>query len=167
MIFQALIRRRQYLLTLVTIILSILFSLPVVAGFSPTVFKSNPPSLVTESIVAKQSLTIAQGQHSVSFWQQLNLTDEQQQQIKIIHSRYRQEISQKKDNLAKLQRQLSDMMVGTAPIELLRAKNQQLSDLQQKISTLRFECMLATREILTPLQREKFRELVNSQLSDD
>lgn len=167
MIFQALIRRRQYLLTLVTIILSILCSLPVVAGSFIPVPESYPFSVITKSIVAEKPLTIAQRKHSFSLWQQLNLTAEQQQQIKRIHSRYRQRLSQKRDNLAKLQRQLSDMMVGTAPVELLRAKNQQLSVLHQEIGSLRFESMLATREILTPQQRDKFRELVNSELADD
>ncbi|MEM7760985.1 MAG: hypothetical protein AAF298_23070, partial [Cyanobacteria bacterium P01_A01_bin.40] len=61
----------------------------------------------------------------------------------------------------------SDMMVGTEPVELLRAKNQQLNNLRQEIGALRFESMLATREILTPQQREKFRDLVNSRQTDD
>ncbi|MEL6911717.1 MAG: hypothetical protein AAFO85_16140, partial [Cyanobacteria bacterium J06598_4] len=56
--------------------------------------------------------------------------------------------------------QLSDMMVGTESVELLRAKNHQLNTLRQEIGSLRFESMLATREILTPQQRQKFRELV-------
>ena len=54
------------------------------------------------------------------------------------------------------------MMVGTEPIELLQAKNQQLSSLRLKMESLHFESMLAIREILTPQQRQKFRELVKN-----
>ncbi len=171
MIFQALVRRRPYLLTFVTIIFSIICSLPVVAGSSLSGLKSHIPNLRRGAIVVEQPLplplTVAQHKQSFGLFQQLNLTAEQQQQIKRIHTRYRQEILQKRNSIAKLQQQLSDMMVGTEPVELLRTKNQQLNILHQEIGTLRFESMLATREILTPQQREKFRELVNSRLTND
>ena len=56
-------------------------------------------------------------------------------------------------------------MVGTEPANLIRAKNQQLVSLRQEIGELRFESMLATREILTPQQRQKFRKIIESQLT--
>ncbi len=167
MIFLALVRRRRYLLTLVTIALCIICSLPVFASSSLSALKSQTPFLGTEEIIADTAQIIAQQQQSFNLFQQLDLTEEQQQQIKQIHSQYRQEILQKKGNIAKLQQRLSDMMVGTEPEELLRATNRQLNALRQEIGTLRFESMLATREILTPQQRKKFRELVNSRLIGD
>ena len=154
-------------LTLVTITFCIICSFPVVASSSLPVLKSQTPFLRTEAILADRAQIIAQQKQSFSLLQQLDLTEEQQQQIKQIHLRYRQEILQKKGNIAKLQQQLSDMMVGTEPEELLRATNRQLNALRQEMGTLRFESMLATREILTPRQREKFRELVNSRLIGD
>ncbi|MEL6931020.1 MAG: Spy/CpxP family protein refolding chaperone, partial [Cyanobacteria bacterium J06600_6] len=99
-------------------------------------------------------------EQKVSLFQQLNLTGEQQQQIKQIQLRYQQQLVKKKQHIAKLQQQLSDMMVGTETVELLRAKNQRLSRARQELGSLRFESMLATREILTLQQRQKFRELV-------
>lgn len=168
MIFQALVRRRPYLLTFFAIIFSIICSLPVVADSSLSGLKNHIPNSRRGTIIAEKPLTVAQHkQSSLSLFQQLNLTAEQQQQIKRIHTRYRQEILQKRNSIAKLQQQLSDMMVGTEPVALLRAKNQQLNILHQEIGTLRFESMLATREILTPQQREKFRELVNSRSTND
>ena len=167
MVFLAFVRKRRYLLTLVTITFSIICSLPVVASSSLPALKSQAPFLRTDAILADRAQIIAQQQQSFSLLQQLDLTEEQQQQIKQIHRRYKQEILQKKSNIAKLQQQLSDMMVGTEPEELLRATNRQLNALRQEIGTLRFESMLATREILTPRQREKFRELVNSRLIGD
>ena len=96
---------------------------------------------------------------------QLNLSSIQKDRIKRIHHQYKQQIIRKKSNLSILEQQLSDLMVGTESVELIRAKNRQLVDLRQEIGQLRFESMLATREILTPQQRQKFREIIESQLA--
>ena len=157
MIFQAFVRRQRYLLTIAAIALSILYSLPVFAGSFPSLWHSEwhlpRPTIVADA-------TPVRSRQAVSLFRQLNLTSEQQQEIKRIHLRYQKQVHSKKQNIAKLQQQLSDMMVGTEPTELLRAKNQQLNTLRQQMGMLRFESMLATREILTPQQRLKFRELV-------
>jgi len=159
MIFQALVRRQRYLLTLVAIALSILYSLPVVAS-SFWSLRADDFSPLTRVLITQQTPSTAP--EKVSLFQQLNLSSEQQQQIKQIHRRYRQKTLKNKQRIAKLQQQLSDMMVGTEPVALLRAKNQELNRLRQEMGTLHFESMLATREILTLQQRQKFRELVNS-----
>ena len=159
---QILVRRRRYLLTIIVTILLVIYSFPVFASSSLHDYVSQ---WQTEIVVANNFPLVTQRTQSVSLFQQLNLTEEQHQQIKQIHRQYKQQIIRKKNTIAKLQQQLSDMMVGNESVEVLRAKNQQLSLLRQEIGTLRFESMLATREILTPQQRQKFRELVNSQLT--
>ena len=158
---QILVRRRRYLLTIIVTILLVIYSFPVFATSSLYDYISRWKT----EVVANNFPLVAQRTQSVSLFQQLNLTEEQHQQIKQIHRQYKQQIIRKKNAIAKLQQQLSDMMVGNESVEVLRAKNQQLSLLRQEIGTLRFESMLATREILTPQQRQKFRELVNSQLT--
>ncbi|WP_237743580.1 Spy/CpxP family protein refolding chaperone [Pleurocapsa sp. PCC 7319] len=115
--------------------------------------------------IADSSVSVTESQKPFNLLQQLNLTSEQQQQIRQIHRKYRQKIRQKKQSLTVLQQQLSDMMVGTETVELIRAKNQQLLALRQEIEKLRFESMLATREILTLSQRQKFREIMESHLA--
>ena len=162
---QILVRRRRYLLTIVVTILLVVYSFPVFASSSLSSLYSYASRWKTEVAFANNFSLVAQRNQSVSLFQQLNLTEEQHQQIKQIHRQYKQQIIRKKNTIAKLQQQLSDMMVGDESVEVLRAKNQQLSLLRQEIGTLRFESMLATREILTPQQRQKFRELVNSQLT--
>ncbi|MCC0177032.1 Spy/CpxP family protein refolding chaperone [Waterburya agarophytonicola K14] len=117
------------------------------------------------SAIADNSLTTVKQQHSSSLLNQLNLTNQQKDRIKQIHQQYKQQILKKKNNLTILQQQLSDLMVGTESVELIRAKNQQLITLRQEIGELRFESMLATREILTPQQRQKFREIIESQVA--
>lgn len=163
---QVLVKRRRYLSMSIIIALLIICSFPVFAN-SPLSFNSYFFNWRSPAIVANNSLTGKELEQPVSFFQELNLTEEQQQQLKQIHRQYRKQILQKKNTVSKLQQQLSDMMVGTESVELLRAKNQQLIRLRQELGALRFESMLATREILTPQQRQKFRELVNSRLEDN
>ena len=160
MISQAFSKRQRHWLILAAITLSIICSFSVFSDSSWSSLTSPAP----EEIVANSSPSTTK-RSSTSLLQQLDLTSEQQQRIKQIHLQYRGQIRKKKANLTRLQQQLSDMMVGTEPVELLRAKNQQISVLRQQIGKLRFESMLATREILTPQQRRKFRELVASQLA--
>lgn len=158
MTFSALVRRQRYLLTVAAIALSILYSLPVFAGSFHFPWR-NEGYFSTQVIVA-HGVMPKQDRQAVSLFKQLNLTPEQQQQIEQIHLEYRRQVYSKKQSIAKLQQQLSDMMVGTEPADLLRTKNQQLNNLRREMGILRFESMLATREILTPQQRLKFRELV-------
>jgi periplasmic protein CpxP/Spy len=166
MTFQILVRRRRYLLTLAALILSIIYSFPVFATAPVNLFKNNFPRLIVQTIIADSSNPSPQPEQSVSLFQQLNLTEQQHEQLNKIYHQYRQQIFKKKDIIAKLQQQLSDMMVGTESVELLRQKNQELNLMRQEMSLLRFESMLATREILTPQQRHKFRKLVKLQLGE-
>ena len=161
MIFQILVGRRRYLLTFVAVILSIIYSFPVFADPSSLLPKYLHEA-IAKTVIANSSVENSSEQ-PISLFQQLDLTAQQQLQIRQIHSSYRQQIRQKKNNIARLQQQLSDMMVGTEPVELLRAKNEKLSILRQELGALRFESMLAIRKILTPQQRQKYKELVNSQ----
>jgi Spy/CpxP family protein refolding chaperone len=164
-VFQTLIRRRPYLLTLVAIILSIIYSFPVFAN-SRLLLPKQLHDSITQTIVANNSTATNSSQQSIGLFQRLNLNQEQQQQIRRIHQQYKRQIRKKRHSIDKLQQQLSNMMVGTEPVELLRAKNERLSVLRQEIGALRFESMLAIRNILTPQQRQKYKELVNSQLSE-
>ena len=161
MILQILIGRR-YLLTFVAVILTVIYSFPVFAD-SSSLLPRYLHNAIAQTIIANNVENSSQ--QPISLFQQLNLTVEQQQQIRQIHSSYRPQIHHKKKQVAQLQQQLSNMMVGTEPVELLRAKNEKLSILRQEVSALRFESMLAVRKILTPQQRRKYKELVNSQVS--
>ena len=159
MIFQILIGRRRYLLTFVAVILSIIYSFPVFAD--STLLPRYLHNAIAQTIIANNVENSSQ--QPISLFQQLDLTVEQQQQIEQVHSSYRQQIRHKKNSIARLEQQLSEMMVGTEPVELLRAKNKKLTILRQEVGALRFESMLAIRRILTLQQRRKYKELVNSQ----
>lgn len=166
MILQTLVRikRRRYFLTAIAITFSIILLFPVFSG-SISSLPNLPGYSINQTAIADNSSEMAQQKPTLSLLQQLNLSSEQQQQIKQIHLQYRQKITNKKNIIARLQQQLSDMMVGTEPVELLRAKNKQLNVLHQEVGLLHFESMLAIREILTPQQREKFRKIVDSRFA--
>lgn len=119
---------------------------------------------VSKILLADNSLAINKQNQTTDLFQQLNLTSEQKQKINQIHRKYQQQLRKKRHTLTVLQQQLSNMMVGTETEKLLRSKNRQLTKIRHEISTLRFESMLATREILTLQQRQKFRDLVRPQL---
>ena len=99
---------------------------------------------------------------TISLVKQLNLTLKQQQQIEHIRRHYQQGILRKKKELESLKQELTKMMAGTNTVAEIREKNQELILLRQKIGQLRFESMLATREILTPEQRQKFGKIIES-----
>ena len=115
-----------------------------------------------------QGLTIADNPETIepdspsSLFQQLNLTPQQKSQIWQIRRRYQSPISRLKQNLRLAQQQLASMMAGTDSAELIRAKHAEIANFRQQLGELHFESMLATREILTPRQRQKFAEIVES-----
>ena len=137
------------------------------AEFQLSTFNSdnfNNSNYSTDKITIADSSILSTIQEQASkVLHQLNLTLEQQEQIKKIHRKYKKQLYHKKNSLIILQQQLLDLMVSTKPTNLIRAKNQQLLNLRQEIGELRFESMLATREILTPQQRQKFRKIMESQ----
>lgn len=158
-------RSSLFSLTAITLLLILLLhSLPVLAGGKLFFPINQHYSLISSHRVADNSLVTTK-KHPSHLLHQLNLTNTQKAKIQQIHDRYKQQITRKRQDLNLLQKQLSDLMVGTESVELIRAKNQQLVNLRHEIGQLRFETMLATREILTPEQRRKFRELVESQLA--
>jgi len=92
--------------------------------------------------------------------QALNLTQEQQQSLQRIRQQSKPQMDQRKQALRQAHQELRQMMQGTASTDEIRAKHQQVQQLRQQMENLRFENMLAMREVLTPEQRTKFAELM-------
>lgn len=100
--------------------------------------------------------------HSLDLWQQLNLSPQQKRQIKQISLRYQQQINQLRKDLSLAQKQLAKMMIGQETVETIRFKHQYVSLLRQQLATLHFESMLATREVLSLQQRQKFADIIQA-----
>ncbi len=84
----------------------------------------------------------------------LNLTPEQRQQLQAVRQQYQSRIEQTRNQLRTAKEELRQMMSGTASEEQIRAKHQQVRELENQLASLRFESMLAMRSILTPQQRQ-------------
>lgn len=92
--------------------------------------------------------------------QQLNLSTQQLQQIKVIRERNSSEIKSGRQRIRQLQQEMQSLMAGTSPSDQVRAKFNELQSLRIQASKLQFEQMLAMREVLTPQQRTQLAELV-------
>lgn len=96
-----------------------------------------------------------------SFLQELNLTPQQMQQMQAMQARYKPQISQRAQAMRQAKQELASLMSSTtASTSQITAKNQQVEQLAQQIRQLKFESMMAMREIMTPEQRTKFAQLM-------
>lgn len=132
-----------------------------------SIFKTSSPKVdsqseaaVTNSIATPNSSRHQRQESNKSLSEQLNLTLNQKQQINRIRRKYQQQVGERQKKLESLQQQLSQMMAGEQPAASVRRKNQELIALRREIEQLRFESMLAAREILTLPQRQKFMEII-------
>lgn len=90
--------------------------------------------------------------------QELNLSPEQTQRIEAIQNQYRGQITQRKQAARQAQQELRDLLAGTASADQIRQKYRQVEALKQEVAQVRFDSMLAMREVLTPEQRRQFAE---------
>lgn len=86
---------------------------------------------------------------------QLNLSPEQVQRLRVISQQFRPQIQQRKQALNQLRADLRSMMSGAGSGAELRDKYRQIEVLQQEIRRIHFDSILAMREILTPEQRRQ------------
>ena len=113
-------------------------------------------------ITAKRDKQAVSPDSSRGLFQQLNLTPQQKNQIKQIRRQYQGQIIRLKQNLQLAQQQLAVMMAGTDSVAVIRAKHQEIAQFRQQLGQLHFESMLATREVLTPDQRQTFAEIIRN-----
>lgn len=92
--------------------------------------------------------------------EQLNLTPQQQQEIQAIRDRYEQDMQAKKEQMNQAMSELRQMMAGNASDRDLRNKHNEVVRLRQQMGEMRFEQMLAMRNVLTPEQRQQFNQLM-------
>jgi periplasmic protein CpxP/Spy len=156
----------HYLLLLFTALFIIIFLNKFsdsIASRSTSAFdRANSPAIVSQQKSPSESVNKNSRSDLI---QQLNLTKQQKQEIEAIRRRYHQQIVLRRQNIDALQQQLSQMMAGNDSVSAIRAKNRELMTLDREIGDLRFEIMLATREILTIEQRQKFLNIVRAKSS--
>jgi periplasmic protein CpxP/Spy len=120
---------------------------------------AKPNSLFPQTFAQNPAL-LPQKQRQPKLMDQLNLNPDQKQKLKAIHQQYKDKISQKKQAVRQANQELRDLMAGTATVEQVRTKHDQVQGLRQDLEKLSFESMLATREVLTVEQRLQFAQLM-------
>ena len=116
-----------------------------------------PNSLLPQASAQNTEEQRRPNRHQAKF-QELNLTPEQTQQIQTIESRYEDQMAQRKQAVRQAKQELVDLMAGTASESQVREKYRQVEALKQQVADIRFDSMLAMREVLTPEQRRQFAE---------
>ncbi len=96
------------------------------------------------------------------FWQKLNLTSEQQQQMQVVKQKYKPEMSSLRGQIQAEREKLATMMQGNQSDSSLRAQHQKIVNLDQQIHNLRFESMLEMRSVLNTQQRQEFAEMMGN-----
>lgn len=103
--------------------------------------------------------TLAPGSDPEPPWAQaLQLSSEQQQQIRNIHKQGIQNIQKLQQQLFAADRQLRSLFKRGAVIAQLRQQHQYIQTLRQQLDNNHFEMMLAERQVLTPDQRLQLDE---------
>lgn len=117
------------------------------------------PFLAAMAETSAQTTTqkVRLGQRSGLF-QQLNLTPEQRQKLKEVRKKYQSQIRDRQRSAQQAQREMRSLLVGSASGEAVRAKFAEFQQFQQSAAKLRFDSILAMREVLTPAQRKQLAE---------
>ncbi|HEY9653093.1 MAG TPA: Spy/CpxP family protein refolding chaperone [Coleofasciculaceae cyanobacterium] len=92
--------------------------------------------------------------------EELDLTSEQQERLQTIRLQYHNEISQHQQELGQSTQNLGELMAGTASVDQIRTQHKQVQAISHQLEELRFESLLAMREVLTPEQRQRFATMM-------
>lgn len=93
--------------------------------------------------------------------ERLNLADEQVQQLKAVHKKYRDETASTREKIRQAHETLRAAMESDASEEKLRQNHEAVHGARKKLADTRFEEALAVRKILTPEQRKQFRGMMD------
>ncbi|ACK71693.1 protein of unknown function Spy-related [Gloeothece citriformis PCC 7424] len=154
------IRQTSTMIVLLTLCIggSLVLGQPLFKNNRQTLFNSQ--QLLAQNSQSPRRISQREKPEGGRILQELNLTEQQKQQLEAIKQQYEGQIQPLRDNLKIVYQDLGQMMAGTASVPEIRAKHQELVNLRQQMGDLRFEGMLAMREILTPEQRNKFAQLM-------
>lgn len=119
---------------------------------------ANQNSLVPQAIAQNTEAPRRPNRGKEQLIQELNLTPQQTQQIQTIQNQSQDQISQRRQAVRQARQELFELMAGTASESQVRQKYRQVETLKQQVSEIRFDSILAMREVLTPEQRRQFAE---------
>ena len=127
-------------------------------SFGSSVAFANPNFLLSQASAQNTEEQGRPNRGKARLFQDLNLTPEQSQQIQAIQDQYQDQISQRRQAVRQARQELLELMASTAAESQIREKYRQVETLKQQVSDIRFDSMLAMRQVLTPEQRRQFAE---------
>jgi periplasmic protein CpxP/Spy len=99
----------------------------------------------------------------IGLFQQLKLSPSQKQKLIEVRKQYQGQLRDRQRATQQAQRELRSLLVGSASADTVRSKFTEFQQLQQSAATLRFQSLLAMREVLTSPQRQQLAELMMRQ----
>lgn len=122
-----------------------------------------PTSFFSQSVAQNLGEQKPELHSEIKLMTRLKLTQEQQQKLGKIHTKYKDKIVQRKQAVRQATQELRTLMVGTASSEEIRAKFQEVQTRRQQLENVSLESMLAMREVFTPTQRHQFARMMEQQ----
>jgi periplasmic protein CpxP/Spy len=99
-------------------------------------------------------------------FQALNLTTEQTQKLKSIHQEYKNPIREQQRNLREARQAMQQMIGSNTPAATVLSKFQEVQQMQQSLTQLRFKSLLAMREVLTTIQRQQLAQQMKTRQAE-
>jgi periplasmic protein CpxP/Spy len=103
---------------------------------------------------------MGRGRMGEKWGQELNLTADQQAQIKSIRDQERTASESLRQQMKTARERLETLMAGNADEAQIRQQHQQVQQIGQQLGDRRFEMMLKVRNVLTSEQRTKAAQLM-------
>ncbi len=116
------------------------------------------------------SLTLAQVQvqaptEGAGWLPRLDLSPDQMVQLRSIQQQNQGDLGQKTQELRQARQQLRQLLAGEASAGQVQDQYRRMQQLSRQVEDQRFEVILRVREVLTPEQRERMAELLESRNS--
>ena len=100
------------------------------------------------------------GKFKEQMMKELDLSEQQAQQLQELKKSNKPEMKSLRGEMKAIREKMQDAMAKDASESELRSLHNQKFEIRKKLSTARFEKMLAIRKILTPDQRVKFQQMM-------
>ncbi|MGF1494212.1 MAG: Spy/CpxP family protein refolding chaperone [Microcoleaceae cyanobacterium] len=122
---------------------------------------AKPDSEFAKPLIIAQQQT----QGTEGFLDEINATPQQKQKILRIKNQYEGQLRASKEQLARLQRELTGLINGGAADGEIRSKHDQIVQIRQEFNQMQLEMLLKMREVLTPEQQDRLAEIMNQRRS--
>jgi len=96
----------------------------------------------------------------------LDLSSEQQQELRAIRTKYQPEMQSLRDDLRREENELRSLMIGSASDAEIRAHHEHVVQLRNELGGIHFESMLEMRQVLTSAQRQELGQLLEERRNE-